>query len=476
MNWALVSLSLPLVTGLALLLTRLRGSGFLALATSLLSLAAACGALHDVLTEGASFLNLGAWNSPMAIRFHLMPLSATLLLFTALIHLLVGLYALVRQKEPKQSFGDFWPLSCLLHASLAAVWLSHDLFNWYVTLELLGLVSVALICLAGPKAYGAALRYLLLSLMASLCYLLGVALLYGRYGVMDVGLLATTAQADPSTQMALWLMSAGLMLKAALWPLHLWLPAAHASAPTPVSALLSALVVKAPIFILWFIWTHVAPEPLARQVGPSMALAGLAALLTGGWSAWRTPYLKTLVAYSTVAQLGYALVALGLLLHWQLPELHHALWLFVLAHGLAKTSMFLAAGELQTGLGRRLSAIRVSTQTLPLPMFGFAVAGGSLIGLPPSGGFLAKWVLLLPLLENPARWPWVLGLLLGTLASAAYVFRVISLGFGQIHTRPTTPADTNPHAQWLALVPALLVWAMALAGEPLQLWLGGPVE
>lgn len=474
MNLALISLALPLATALLLLLFRSRAWGWVALA-SLLSLASAAGALYEVVGGGRQLLHLGWWDSALAIRFQLTPVSGLLLAFTALIHLLVAIYA-ARSRHSQTRHSDYWPLSCLLHGSLAALWLSVDLFNWYVTLELLGLVAVAMVALAGPKAYGAALNYLLLSLGASLFYLLGVALIYGRYGVLDILLLAELAEADNSTRTAMILMTLGLMLKAALWPLHLWLPAAHASAPTAVSALLSALVVKGPLFILWLLWSQVAPRELAAQAGPVLAMAGILALVTGGWAALRTPYIKTLVAYSTVAQLGYALLALGLLLHWQIAELHVALWLFVLAHGLAKVSMFLAAGEMQATLGsRRVDSLKGATQTMPVAMFAFAVAGGSLIGLPPSGGFLAKWVLLQPLLLEPRHWPWAFGVLLGTLVSAAYVFRVVALAFDR--ARPMRPDyDPDPFAQWLAMLPALLVWSLALVSEPLILWLTGVTD
>ncbi|WP_111642313.1 complex I subunit 5 family protein [Marinimicrobium alkaliphilum] len=471
MTLALMSLLLPLASALVLLVLRARSPVLMILAT-LGSLIAAAGALYQVVDGGEQLLALGGWEPPLGIRFRLTPLSGLLLVFTALIHLLVAFYA-AASRHSQTRHTDYWPLSGLLHASLVALWLSNDLFNWYVTLELLGLVAVALVTLAGPKAYRAAMRYLILSLVASLFYLLGVALLYGRYGVLDVALLASLTEADATTHTALLLMTLGLMLKAALWPLHLWLPPAHAGAPTAVSALLSALVVKGPLFILWLIWSEIAPPALARDMGFIMALAGVAALLSGGWSAMRTPYIKTLVAYSTVAQLGYALMALGLLLYWELPELHVALWLFVLSHGLAKVSMFLAAGEMQATLGsKRISALTGATQTMPVAMFAFAVAGGSLIGLPPSGGFLAKWLLLQPLFAEPANWFWAFAVLLGTLASAVYVFRVVALAFDR--AKPTRP-DFDPHvlAQWLALIPALLVWGMALVSQPLILWLTG---
>lgn len=471
MTYALISFLLPLATALIMLLTGSRSAWLLVLATGG-SLVAGVLALMDVMSGGSQMLHLGGWPEPLAIRFHLMPVSALLLTFTALVHLLVALYA-ARSQHSHTERNDYWPLSALLQASLGALWLSSDLFNWYVTLELLGLIAVALVALSGPKAYRPALNYLLLSLAGSLSYLLGVALLYGQYGVLDINLLAEVITDDPTTRVALVLMTVGLMVKGALWPLHLWLPHAHASAPTAVSALLSALVVKGPLFILWLLWSELAPQTMQYPVGMVMAVAGVLALLAGGWASFRAPYIKSVVAYSTVAQLGYALLALGLLMQWGDRDLSVALWLFVIAHALAKVSMFLAAGEMQATLGsKRVSALQGATETLPVAMFAFAVAGGSLIGLPPSGGFTAKWVLLQPIFENPAYWPWAVGIFVGTLMSAAYVFRVVALAFERANP---TPADFAPDkvAQWLALLPALLVWGMALFSQSLIVWLTG---
>ncbi len=477
MTFALLSLTLPFAA--ALLIALLHGlrrpprwsAGWWLLAATLASLVCA-GLALDATTRGqaATDLHIGGWAEPLAIRLKLTPLKALLLVFVALVHLLVGLYAL--RSRPRIA-EDYWTLSGLLHAALAALILSADVFNLYVTLELLSLVSVALVALSGPRAYGPALNYLLLSLGASLCYLMGVAILYGQYGVLDLAALGEAARNDRPTRFALLLMSAGLMLKGAMWPLHAWLPPAHTFAPTPVSALLSALVVKGPLFILWQLWSEVAPPELGRSVGPLFAVAGAAALVAGGWSACRAPYIKQLVAYSTVAQLGYATLGLGLLLYLQQPRYHVALWLFVVAHGLAKVSLFLAAGEMQATLGsRRLNALRGATQSVPISMAAFAIAGISLIGMPPTGGFLAKWALLEPLFTQPRHWPWACAVLLGTFVSAAYVFRAVGLGFERV-TITREPRNHDRLAQWLTLVPALLVWGMALIGEDLIRWLSG---
>lgn len=478
MTYALLSLALPVAMALLLMLLqglrwiRAGSGGWMALATTF-SLVAAIYALDGTSVSGETALQIGGWQSPLGIRLLLTPLKAFLLVFVALIHLLVDLYALrARPSVPV----DYWPLSGLLHGTMAALLLSADIFNLYVCLELLSLSSVALVTLSGPKAYSAALNYLLLSLGASLCYLMGVAVFYGRYGVLDIMALGELTRTDMPTRFALLLMTVGLMVKGALWPLHLWLPAAHTHAPTPVSALLSGLVVKGPLFILWELWTRVAPPELGREIGPLFAIGGVVALVSGGWSALRAAYIKTLVAYSTVAQLGYAMMGLGLLLLWQQPRYQVALWVFVVAHGLAKASMFLAAGEMQNTLGsRRIVSLRGATQTVPVAMTAFGIAGTSLIGLPPTGGFLAKWVLLQPILTGPQQWPWALGVLLGTVVSAAYVFRTVDLGFFRA-TRWRPPRHYDRVAQWLSMLPAILVWGMALIGENLIDWLWGVTD
>ena len=462
-------LMLPLLTALLMLL-RPRIAPILTLLSAAVCSLLALQLLLQVSEQGARYLLLAGWPSGLAIAWQADTLSCLLILLSAVLQLLVGFYAFATRTRDKLSQG-FWPLSSLLQVSLTALWLSRDLFNLYVCLELLGLVAVALVSLSGQKAIKPALNYLLLSLFGSLCYLLGVVLLYGTYGLLDIAGLASQWQAGWLSNSALLLMSLGLMLKAALWPLHGWLPSAHAAAPAPVSALLSALVVKGPLFILCLLWLQLASEQQAQAIAPLFAVAGLAALMFGGWSALRTPFAKNLVAYSTVAQLGYTTLALGLMLKFDQPLIFAALWLFVLSHALAKAACFLAVGEMSATLGgKRLIILKGASQTMPLAMFAFAVAGGSLIGLPPSGGFLAKWAMLQGLWLQGEQLFWPAALVLATLLSAAYVFRVVVLAFDRAD--PVAP-DFAPQVlpQWLALLPALTVWAMALFSEPLLLLL-----
>jgi len=209
-------------------------------------------ALHVNAGETLS-MSVGGWVPPLGISLSVDGLSALMLCLTAVVGLATSLHATAyfnAGREHKEHGGynargfGWWPLWLSLWAALNALFLTADAFNLYVTLELMGLAAVALVALE-THAVAAATRYLLVGLLGSMFYLLGVGLLYALYGTVDMKALSATMQADPAAWMAMALMTAGLLLKTALFPFHFWLPPAHANAPAPVSAVLSALVVKA---------------------------------------------------------------------------------------------------------------------------------------------------------------------------------------------------------------------------------------
>jgi formate hydrogenlyase subunit 3/multisubunit Na+/H+ antiporter MnhD subunit len=221
-------------------------------------------------------------------------------------------------------------------------------------------------------------------------------------------------------------MLVGLMIKTALFPFHYWLPPAHGGAPAPVSALLSALVVKASFYLILRLW--LGPfAPLAVAAAWLPALLGGAAILWGSWQAIRAERLKELVAWSTVAQLGYLFLIFPLLGADGLAL--HAGGMQVVAHGLAKAAMFAAAGVVIQVTGRDAVAdVAGVASRLPVTLFAFGLAGVTLMGLPPSGGFLAKWLLIDAALAH-GRWDMVILILVGGLLAAIYVFRVLRQAF-----------------------------------------------
>ena len=314
-------------------------------------------------------------------------------------------------------------------AALTIIFVSGDLFNLYVALELLTFGAVPLVCLDGrPETFAAALRYLMFALFGSIFYLLGVALIYGCFGTLDIALLAERVQPLPAVWVAAALMTAGLLAKTALFPLHLWLPPAHANAPAAASAVLSGLVVKGSFFIIVRIWFFVLPALPAPAVGAVLGGLGSLAILFGSVLALRQARLKLLVAYSTVAQIGYLFLLFPLAsgLHpWTADGWSGGL-MQTLAHAFAKAAMFLAAGLLAESLGHdRIAKFAGAARAMPLTFLTLGLGGLSLMGLPPSGGFAAKWFLLRASVAS-GQWLWALVVVAGGLLAAGYVYRILA--------------------------------------------------
>lgn len=460
--WLVVIIVLPLVASLLCFLLPQRAR-FTGLLTAFAIVASVVMLAIQLVNHGVLHYAVGGWGAPLGINLYLDGLSLLMLLVTAAVGFGISIYSVAYFKSEKAVY--FWPLWMLLWTALNALFLSADIFNLYVTLELLGLAAVALVALAGSKdALTSAMRYLMVSLLGSLCYLLGVALLYHEVGSVDIAILGERLQSSPATWLAMGLMSAGLLLKTALFPLHFWLPPAHASAPAPVSALLSALVVKASFYILLRLWLEVFPLNDAAP-GQLLGLLGAAAVLWGGVQALRQTRLKMLIAYSTVSQLGYLFLAfpLGSQIAWKA-----GLYL-LLSHALAKAAMFLAAGNiLRFGGHDRITDFDRVAQRLPLTLTAFALAGVSSMGLPPSGGFIGKWLLLDAALQA-GQWWWVVVIILGGLLAAAYVFKVIGHSFTRAeikHEAKSVPAVMEWSALLLAMAAILLglfaSWPLAL--------------
>lgn len=428
--------------------------------------------LSAVASRGPVIADLGGWGEPLAIHLQADGLATLMLLLTAVLAVAISLYAIPAFGRRTPVAWQFWTLWPLLLASLNALFLSRDLFNLYVTLELVTLAAIPLVLLAGPgKTVDAALRYLLYALLGSLIFLAGVALLYAQAGTLDLALLAGAVSSDGlGGPLAAALIVVGILIKGAILPFHIWLPAAHGGAPAAVSAILSALVVKAALYLLLRLWTGPL-EPLVNDAAAQLlGVLGATAILFGSWQAFRQARLKLVVAYSTVAQLGYMLLffPMAVTAAWQ-GAVYHGL-----AHGVAKAALFLAAGNILYYLGQdRLEALRGIDRPLAVSLLAFGLAGVSIMGLPPSGGFTAKWLLLSASLQT-GQWWWTVVLLLGGLLAAGYIFRVLRLAF--LQTEDPAPRRGGPVPgvlmAWTATALALLAIALGLLSAPLLELLG----
>jgi formate hydrogenlyase subunit 3/multisubunit Na+/H+ antiporter MnhD subunit len=418
---------------------------------------------------------LGGWAPPLGIALRADGIAVAMLAAVAVVVVGVALYARADFGAATRASLTYWLLLLAVWGSLNLVFVAGDLFTLYVALELLTFSGVPLVCLEGRgETLRAALRYLLYALAGSLLYLLGAVLLYGAYGTLDIALLAERVAPETVAWTAGALMTAGLLAKTALFPLHLWLPPAHAGAPAAASAVLSALVVKGSWFLtvrLWFdVLGHGVATPAAAQL---LGGLGAAAIVVGSLVALRQQRLKLLVAYSTIAQIGYLFLMFPLAFDATGTLAAHgpaldAGTLQAIAHATAKAAMFMAAGLVYQALGHdRIADLAGVARALPVTVLTFAVAGVALMGVLPSGAYLAK-KLLLEAATSSGQWWWTIILQGGAVFTAGYVVLVLS----QVLRRPRV---AEPQFKRVSGLPQYAALGLATCSLLLALATLGPV-
>jgi formate hydrogenlyase subunit 3/multisubunit Na+/H+ antiporter MnhD subunit len=266
-------------------------------------------------------------------------------------------------------------------------------------------------------------------------------------------------------------MTVGLLAKTALFPLHIWLPPAHAGAPAAGSAVLSALVIKGSWFLVVRLWFDVMPGVVTLSAAQLLGALGAMAIVVGSIVALRQERLKLLVAYSTVAQIGYLFLMFPLAFDASGTLLVHgdAMTGGVLqatAHATAKAGMFMAAGLIYASLGHdRIADLAGIARAMPITVLAFALAGLALMGVVPSGAYLAK-KLLLAAADGSGQWWWTVVLQGGAAFTAGYMVLVLS----NVLRRPAMPvvlvkrAARMSEAAALALAVCSLLLAFAALG------------
>lgn len=409
---------------------------------------------------------LGNWAPPLGVALRADGLSVAMLLTTVGVILGVAIYARNDFTTPPGGGEEraplmFWILLMAVWGSLNLIFLAGDLFTLYVALELVTFAGVPLVCLDGrPATLQAALRYLLFALVGSVLYMLGAVLLYGAYGTLDIALLAQRVRPEAAAYAAAALMTGGLLAKTALFPLHLWLPPAHAGAPAAASAVLSALVVKGSWFLVVRLWFDVMPGVVTFSAAQVLGALGAGAIVLGSVVALRQERLKLLVAYSTMAQIGYLFLMFPLAfdatgqLSAPAPAVAGGL-LQVVSHATAKAGMFMAAGLIYAALGHdRIGELAGVGRAMPVATLALAVAGVALMGVLPSGAYVAK-KLMLDAADASGQWWWTLVLQGGAVFTAGYV--VLTL-FSVMRRAPATVrlrTRVSPLAEWVALALSL---------------------
>jgi multicomponent Na+:H+ antiporter subunit D len=422
--------------------------------------------LVTVVRDGPITHDLGGWPPPFGIEYVLDPLSAYLAVVISVIGLMVTIYPVEAAFDLRPRRGvPVYPLVLLLLTGLMGVVLSGDLFHLFVFLEIYAIATYALVSLGGDRGVFASLRYLLLGTVGSGLYLLGVGFLYFVTGTLNMADMAATLPAiadSPTVLGAMALIVLGLGLKMALFPLHVWLPDAHSYSPPGVAALLAAVQVKAGAYGLVRILFDVFGPAYTGSDGLPVSLAltwfGLAGIVVGSVLAIRQPDIKRMLAYSTVAQLGYIGVGIGL----ATPLALVGALLHVLNHAVMKSGLFLVAGGIiqQTRL-TTISRFSGLGQRMPWVMGGFAVFATSMVGVPPTAGFFSKFYLVWGAIDV-GNWVAAIVIVGSSLLTATYFLRLFERIFVVEPTEEVVATATEPEARVVGTVLTLAAAVVAI--------------
>ena len=412
-------LALPLLFGIFGFLFPKKAS-FLGLSFVIVFLSLSIYLLYGLTTNSLESYYFGAFLPPLGIAFKAEPFGSLILGLSAFILFIVFLYA--REYLDNKKKALFYPLSAFLSLGFVVIYLSRDIFNIYVGLEIVGLSAVGLSALEKSRnSIRSALIYLFATLVASGFYLLGVAIIYAKYSVLDIDTLASLVEKDFTSLTAFGLMIIAFFIKTAVFPFSFWLPKAHGNALSPVSALLSALVIKTTFYLLYLFGFQLFSFSL--NIFMLIGFFGIVAIFYGGIQAFLAKNLKLLIAYSTISQVGYLLVVFAL----SHPYGYFGMVFALLSHALAKGGLFLASGVMiHNAKTKSIKKMQGYASITPIAVFAIGLSSVSLIGLPPSLGFVSKWYYLQSAF-NSSSWIFFTGVLLGGVLSALYLFKLLIL-------------------------------------------------
>jgi len=354
-------------------------------------------------------------------------LSHLMLVIVNIVSCVVLLYSLRYMQDYTQTWS-FYSLFLLMLAGLNGVIIATDIFGLYVCLELASISGYLLVAFGlEPEALEASFKYAIMGALASIFILLGIALLYSYTSTLNMAEIAITLAATPKGalfKMVSILFLAGFGLKAALVPFHAWLPDAHSSAPTPVSAVLSGVFVKTlGIYALMRVFfTVLGISTAALYV---FMILGLLSMAVGAFLAFNQNDIKRLFAYSTISQVGYIVFALGI----GSPLAILGALFHVLNHAAAKSLLFLNAGAIQHATGERsLDKLGGLGPKLPLTSATSFIGAMSISGIPPLGGFWSKLIIIIAAVQAGYVWFAVIAALV-SIITLIYYMRFQNLAF-----------------------------------------------
>ena len=420
--------------------------------------------LYTVITSGTIHYHLGGWTPPIGIEYVIDLLNGFVCIIIAFIGLMVGIYSIESiTKELPNKIIPFYSIFLLLITGLMGMTITGDIFNFYVFLEISSLTAYALIAM-GDRGDGvvASFNYLIMGTVAASFILLGIGYLYavtGSLNIADMQNLLPVIYDSKVVLAALAFFMVGFSIKVGLFPLHAWLPDAYTHAPSAASALIAGLMTKVGAYaMIRFMFSVFTPEFVIdiTRMAEILTWAAALAIIVGSVLAIAQSDIKRMLAYSSISQIGYILLGVGLVnvIGMQGGLLH------ILNHSLMKCALFLVAGAIfyRTGI-RNLHQFQGLGKKMPVTTTVFLIAGLSMIGVPGTVGFTSKWYLALGSIEA-GQWIFVIVILISSLLNIVYFWRVFdNIWFGHPHEVEHIKRDEAPLSM---LIPMVILAALCI--------------
>lgn len=420
---------------MTILLYRNKAAKNIAMASSALGLILSFFVMMETLRSGSFIYNAGHFEAPWGIELYIGRIEGIIGFALSAVYLLISwssLYSI--DAEVEESRVKLYYFLCnILIGSVMGVIFTNDIFNAFVFVEVGTLASCGIIVVKNKKEnYLATLKYLILSSLGSGLFLMGASFIYSITGNLNLSYinaeLAKVSGEYPTVILiATGLFTVGLGIKSAMFPLHTWLPDGHSSAPTSSSALLSAIVLKG--FVLLYIkilYRGIGVDSMEIElVFEILLVLGSAGMIIGSLMAVAQRELKRMIAYSTVAQMGYIFFGIGLATEAGLAfAIYH-----IIAHAFAKSILFISGGNMvKKAKSKYISDLNGIGKEMPLTMGVFTIAALSMVGIPILPGFVSKWNLALETIEL-GRYVLLAVVLVSGLLNALYYFPVIIGGY-----------------------------------------------
>ncbi len=390
--------------------------------------------LYLQILDGAISYEIGGWAAPWGIEYVVDRLNAFILIIVSGLASIVLPYSWnsIEREINRHQRGLYFACMLLCLAGLLGMAITGDAFNLFVLLEISSLSTYTLIALGRDRrALASSFQYLVMGTIGATFILIGVGMLYALTGTLNMADLAAHLEllhGSSTMKVAYSFLVVGIGLKLAMFPLHLWLPNAYAYAPSAVTVFLASTATKVAVYaLLRFLFSIFGIEFSFEILNTQWFLIGLGliSMLVASTVAIFQHNIKRMLAYSSVAQIGYILLGIGLL---NVNGLAASL-LHLFNHALIKGALFMALGAICYRIGNtEINNLAGIAKQMPWTMAAFVAGGLSLIGIPFTAGFISKWFLILSAIEH-GWWPVVVVIIITSLIAVIYIFRVVEIAY-----------------------------------------------